>query len=102
MENSGGGPEGVLGGLEVEPKLEKFHLPAVECSNAIWGSSMVSDRTRIEPLRISGSRSAPMVRLLARKKGERLKAGSSAITSSSARMPPLSSESFKRPICTSL
>src|SRR6266571_1646953 len=101
MENSEGGPEGALDGLEVEPKLEKFHLPDVECCNAICGSSMVSDLTCIEPLKISGSRSAPTVRLLARKKGEWLKTGSSAITSSSARMPPLRRESFRRPICTS-
>ena len=65
--------------VEDAPRLEKFHAPLAERRNTTCGSSSRNDSTRRLREKMSGTRSTPMVTVLAVTNGPVLKPGSSAI-----------------------
>ena len=73
---------------EPPPRVEKFQTPACDRMSETCGSVSVNDRTSSLFEKIKDIRSTPTVICFAVINGEWLKAGSSAITKSSARIPP--------------
>src|SRR5437773_11025642 len=91
-----GGAEGAL----LVARLEKFHCPLALRMRLTSGLSMLKPVMFRALEVISGNISTPTLNALARKNGDWLKLGSSAMESVSADSEPEKSDRLKLPICT--